>query len=306
ILPQGEFKRFLLSKSVEKQDILRTLFNSQRFEEIQKKLSDDVKEVREQIEKRYNDLENHWKELETFDDETLCEHKVISARQTNNIIKVLPDFKMKAQIIRDDFEQKKEILKNKVNSTENALNNNIKLEDALNKLNENQQKYEALLVNEHEIQEKVKRVTEINEVRPITNLLEVKENTISKKGKVAQSIEEKSKSIFDLEDKIKQSNLEADNLKEKQDDIEELRRFIEQTQLFFEKANKYKDAYNNYQFTKTAFTDLEAHLTQKNEEIKDTTAKLNQRQPDYRKIEQITEAIYNLNNDIKHVSYTHL
>jgi hypothetical protein len=34
----------------------------------------------------------------------------------------------------------------KVNSTENALNNNIKLEDALNKLNENQQKYEALLV----------------------------------------------------------------------------------------------------------------------------------------------------------------
>ncbi|MCC4219892.1 exonuclease subunit SbcC [Staphylococcus saprophyticus] len=299
ILPQGEFKRFLLSKSVEKQDILRTLFNSQRFEEIQKKLSDDVKEVREQIEKRYNDLENHWKELETFDDETLCEHKVISARQTNNIIKVLPDFKMKAQIIRDDFEQKKEILKNKVNSTENALNNNIKLEDALNKLNENQQKYEALLVNEHEIQEKVKRVTEINEVRPITNLLEVKENTISKKGKVAQSIEEKSKSIFDLEDKIKQSNLEADNLKEKQDDIEELRRFIEETQLFFEKANKYKDAYNNYQFTKTAFTDLEAYLTQKNEEIKDTTAKLNQRQPDYRKIEQITEAIYNLNNDIK-------
>ncbi|MDT3997203.1 SMC family ATPase, partial [Staphylococcus saprophyticus] len=146
----------------------------------------------------------------------------------------------------------------------NALNNNIKLEDALNKLNENQQKYEALLVNEHEIQEKVKRVTEINEVRPITNLLEVKENTISKKGKVAQSIEEKSKSIFDLEDKIKQSNLEADNLKEKQDDIEELRRFIEQTQLFFEKANKYKDAYNNYQFTKTAFTDLEAYLTQKN------------------------------------------
>lgn len=121
--------------------------------------------------------------METFDDETLCEHKVISARQTNNIIKVLPDFKMKAQIIRDDFEQKKEILKNKVNSTENALNNNIKLEDALNKLNENQQKYEALLVNEHEIQEKVKRVTEINEVRPITNLLEVKENTISKKVK---------------------------------------------------------------------------------------------------------------------------
>lgn len=50
---------------------------------------------------------------------------------------------------------RKRNIKNKVNSTENALNNNIKLEDALNKLNENQQKYEALLVNEHEIQEKL-------------------------------------------------------------------------------------------------------------------------------------------------------
>ena len=36
ILPQGEFKRFLLSRSKEKQSILRTLFNSERFEQIQK------------------------------------------------------------------------------------------------------------------------------------------------------------------------------------------------------------------------------------------------------------------------------
>src|SRR5699024_7780490 len=68
ILPQGEFKRFLLSKSIEKQEILRTLFNSQRFEEIQKLLNDDVKEVRANIEKRYHTLETDWMDLDTFDD----------------------------------------------------------------------------------------------------------------------------------------------------------------------------------------------------------------------------------------------
>ncbi|NWK83792.1 SMC family ATPase [Staphylococcus sp. GSSP0090] len=299
ILPQGEFKRFLLSKSLEKQDILRTLFNSQRFEEIQKRLSEDVKEVRAQIEKRYNDLENHWKEMETFGDNTLSEYKLISARQTNHIMKVLPEFKEIAQVIQDDLKEKKEKLKNKVNSSENALNENIKLEDALNKLNENQQKYEALLVNEHEIQEKMKRVTEINEVRPITNLLEVKDNIISRKEKVTQSIEEKSESIVDLEDKIKQSNIEADTHKEKQDEIDKLRHFIEQTQLFFEKANKYQEAYNNYKSMKDDFEDLKVQLANNNERIKDVTGKLNHRQPDYQKMEQITEEIYKLNDEIK-------
>ncbi|MDN8848692.1 hypothetical protein Q0M30_17825, partial [Staphylococcus aureus] len=74
ILPQGEFKRFLLSKSSEKQEILRTLFNSQRFEEIQKNLSEDVKEVRGQIEQKYHLLETNWLDLETFNDEALIEN----------------------------------------------------------------------------------------------------------------------------------------------------------------------------------------------------------------------------------------
>ena len=43
ILPQGEFKKFLQSNSKDKQSILRTLFNSERFEEIRSYLMDSVK-----------------------------------------------------------------------------------------------------------------------------------------------------------------------------------------------------------------------------------------------------------------------
>ncbi|PTK88343.1 ATP-binding cassette family protein, partial [Staphylococcus gallinarum] len=71
ILPQGEFKRFLLSRSKEKQSILRTLFNSERFEQIQKRLIDEVSEVRTLIEKRYNSLENNWQDINAFEDDLL-------------------------------------------------------------------------------------------------------------------------------------------------------------------------------------------------------------------------------------------
>ena len=189
ILPQGEFKRFLLSKSSEKQEILRTLFNSQRFEEIQKHLSNDVKEVREQIEKKFNILENNWHDIETFDDEILTEYKTINARQTNRIMEVLPEFKEKARKIQQEIKEKKSKYKAEVTSAENNLNHNLKLEEALTQLEEKQQQYEQLLLNDDEIKKKIKLLNEIYEVRPLANLLESKETLSLKKEKSIKDIE---------------------------------------------------------------------------------------------------------------------
>lgn len=299
ILPQGEFKRFLLSKSIEKQDILRTLFNSQRFEEIQKKLSDDVKEVREQIETRYNQLENHWKELETFDDGILNEHKLTNARQTNHIIKALPEFKAKGQTIRDNLKSQKDTLKTKLNTSETNLNENIKLEESLNKLQDNQQKYNELLVNEYEINKKIKRVKEINEVRPITNLLDAKDNINFKQDELTHKIKDKNEHINEIEEQLKQCHHELAKHKEIENDIGELRHFVEQTQLFFEKASKYKIAYTNCQSLNDAYTHLEKELANKNEQINHIKVELNDRHPDYQRIEQITNEIFDFNTKIK-------
>src|SRR5699024_3768787 len=79
IIHNFEFNRFLLSKSIEKQEIIRTLFNSQRFEAIQKLLNDDVKEVRANIEKRYHTLETDWMDLDTFDETLLNEYKEVNS-----------------------------------------------------------------------------------------------------------------------------------------------------------------------------------------------------------------------------------
>ncbi|RIL87577.1 SMC family ATPase, partial [Staphylococcus cohnii] len=165
ILPQGEFKRFLLSKSIEKQEILRTLFNSQRFEEIQKLLNDDVKEVRANIEKRYHTLETDWMDLDTFDENLLNEYKEVNSRQTDKIKALIPQFKSIGESIQNDLLTAKKRSIEKFEQAENLLNRNLKLQDAMTSLEENKQKQEALLSNQNYIKNQIKLLNEINEVR---------------------------------------------------------------------------------------------------------------------------------------------
>ncbi len=62
ILPQGEFKRFLISNSREKQGIIRTLFDSEKFEAIREILKEEVKK-KAQIENRYQQIDLLWQKL---------------------------------------------------------------------------------------------------------------------------------------------------------------------------------------------------------------------------------------------------
>ena len=68
--------KVLQSNSKEKQSILRTLFNSERFEEIQKYLVESVKNEKLQIENRYNEIDYLWNELATFEDDYLLKIKI--------------------------------------------------------------------------------------------------------------------------------------------------------------------------------------------------------------------------------------
>ncbi|PTI11567.1 ATP-binding cassette family protein, partial [Staphylococcus xylosus] len=131
--------------------------------------------VRGQIEQKYHLLETNWLDLETFDDETLIENKSINPRQTNQVLEVLNVFDEKAEQIQNKLKQQKVEHKTKLNDAEVCLKNNQKLEETLNKLAENQQNYEQLLTHENEINEKINRLNAINEVRPIANLLESKD-----------------------------------------------------------------------------------------------------------------------------------
>ena len=136
ILPQGEFKKFLVSNSTDKQGILRTLFNSIRFEEIQKLLQSEVKEEKKQIEKRYNQIKLLWEDIEAFDDEQLIQFKQIHHMKTQELIQTIPDFRA----IGHQIEEKRLHLKNEQNeqllSITKRIDLNKTLEQQLSELKE--------------------------------------------------------------------------------------------------------------------------------------------------------------------------
>lgn len=298
ILPQGEFKRFLLSKSSEKQEILRTLFNSQRFEEIQKYLSEDVKEVRGQIEQKYHLLEKNWLDLETFNDETLIENKAINPRQTNQVLEVLNMFDEKAEHIHNKLKQQKVEYKTKLNDAETCLKNNQKLEETLNKLEENQRNYERLLTQENNINEKINRLNAINEVRPIAHLLESKDELYAKQQKIKEDINKKIKNISELETQIEKADEQLEAHKNDSDKITDSKNFIEKTKLFFERSQKYKAAYEDQRSLQEGFISLQTEIDLQIKQLEEIKGKINGRVPNYKKVEQVNETIYKLNNEV--------
>src|SRR5699024_8621394 len=306
ILPQGEFKRFLLSKSSEKQEILRTLFNSQRFEEIQKILSNDVKEVREQIEKRFNLLENNWLDIETFNDETLIEYKAINARQTSKIIEVLPEFNEKAQKLQIDMQKKKNKYKHEMLLAEDRLNKNLKLEEDLTQLKEKQHQYKQLLVNDNDIKEKIKILNEIYEVRPLANLLETKEDLSKKIDESVSKLEENKKTINVLKIKVNEDKVQLETHLQNSKTMEDGRKYIEKCKLFYEQVSKYKDVYHQRQEIKRTYEMLDKKKKDEEKARNTISEKLNQRTPNYKKLELLNTEIFKLNDEIKELKQNEL
>ncbi|UTI85019.1 AAA family ATPase [Mammaliicoccus sciuri] len=71
ILPQGEFKQFLVSNSTDKRSILRTLFDSNRFESLQEQLELEMKKEIALIESHYQKITQYLNDMHDFDDEAV-------------------------------------------------------------------------------------------------------------------------------------------------------------------------------------------------------------------------------------------
>ena len=165
ILPQGEFKRFLLSNSKDKQEILRTLFDSERFEEIQKLLADDVKEIRTNIEKNYAQLDNYWLDLNSYDDNHLMEIKEMNVRQTDKLIEVLPEFEKIGDELHHKLAEQQQVIANKVQHTQQDVDQNEQLQEKLKKLAEQRNILKSLDQENERINELSKTLKKIKEVK---------------------------------------------------------------------------------------------------------------------------------------------
>lgn len=172
ILPQGEFKRFLISNSREKQGILRTLFDSEKFEAIREILKEEVKR-KAQIENRYQQIDLLWQEIESFDDDNIKGLLEVATQQIDKLIENIPLLQARSkEILASVNESKETAIKEFEIIEKKTLENNI-LKDNINQLNKNKIDFVQLKEQQPEI-EGIEAKLKL--LQDITNLLNYIEN----------------------------------------------------------------------------------------------------------------------------------
>lgn len=299
ILPQGEFKRFLLSNSKDKQEILRTLFDSERFEEIQKMLTEDIKEIRTNIEKKYAQLENFWQDLNSFEDANLLEIKETNTRQTDRIEDVLPEFEKIGIDIQNNLQQKQQNSAKQVQTTQQQLEQNEKLQEDLKKLEEQRHKLKELVQQDVQINQLRNTLNEINEVKTLATLID-SQTTLAKKQQTNDAkITEVKEKKDDLTQKITSLKEQLTNELAGKEAIEDERKFVDNTKSFYQQLNKYQQAYNEYQELQEKLEQSKLLLGE--EQAKQTAMKdqLTTDKPNYDNLEKIDSEIHKLSNRVK-------
>ena len=264
ILPQGKFKEFLLSKSSEKKEALRSLFNTyfyqkfvEQLQEQAKKLDSSHKQKEKELITRFEqfDIEEELTKFEYLKDENFEEIKNIIYSQEETI----KNEKKELLKLERSFSKEKEkfIELSKLNDKFTQLKNN---KSELEKLSEKEDYYGKLRLEVEKLKELQKSKDKIIEYSTLLN----KQSQLRKIEKDLLIDTEKYK--LDLENNKK---LELE-LNAQKTDIEELRK----------KTIDYKFFYNNLNELNLAKTNIEIYgktleeLTLKKETYKELDSSL--------------------------------
>ncbi len=237
ILPQGEFKRFLISNSREKQGILRTLFDSEKFEAIREILKEEVKKEKAQIENRYQQIDLLWQEIESFDDDKIKGLLEVATQQIDKEKKMLEE---NGDLIESkiSFIDKTRVLFNDINKYQQSYLNierlrteSEQLADELNNLIEGLEKVEDSIGNNESDYEKIIELN--NAITNINNEINViKENEKAKaeldkllgsKQELENQINEETSTLKNLEIKLDRYDKSKLDLNDKESFISEIK-----------------------------------------------------------------------------------
>ncbi|MBO1199623.1 SMC family ATPase [Staphylococcus simiae] len=301
ILPQGEFKRFLLSNSREKQGILRTLFNSEKYENIQNVITDDVKSEKQQIDNRYQQIDALWQSIDHFDDEVLMMILSTSSQQTEKILYYIPEIYKISEKILNEYQLKQQQSSKDFENIERKLNQNIELLNNIKLLE--QQQYNLSLLKEHqnEIDNKKQIIFNLNEIATLTTYLDNKEQITVKYNNTINSINQSNKLIESINSEKLAINHQFEQLNAKKEIVKNKEEFINATQYIEQHIDKYKNSYQDIEQVKQQFEqdyikqgELKNNLNQLNNDLEF-------HQQDYDIVITLTTEINNLNNNIKNM-----
>lgn len=251
ILPQGEFKRLLVSSSESKQEILRTLFRTERFVHFELRLNELKKEKLRDIELVESRIEELFNTLSAGGDSDL--EALISAEYptTGRRIGTIDEIQNSLGVKKKNLDAALEKLKENTN----VLRETIHAKDRHN------QQVEKLLLTKKELQQHEERAPQIEELE-----------TAVKNYKKVRTIEYELRSEKDL-DRQKETLKERINTLDHQ--YKEMEAAGETLQKTLDRLEEYKEVYKKNvrwinateRFIEDArYADLDSTLAKKEEE----------------------------------------
>lgn len=298
ILPQGEFKRFLISNSREKQGILRTLFDSEKFEAIREILKEELKKEKAQIENRYQQIDLLWQEIESFDDDKIKGLLEFATQQIDKLIENIPLLQARSkEILAFVNESKETAIKEYEIIEKKTLENNI-LKDNINQLNKNKIDFVQLKEQQPEIDEIEAKLKLLQDITNLLNYIENREKIETKIANSKKDISKTNNKILNLDCDKRNIDKEKKMLEENGDLIESKTSFIDKTRVLFNDINKYQQSYLNIECLITEGEQLGDELNNLIKGLEKVEDSIGNNESDYEKIIELNNAITNINNEI--------
>ncbi|WP_165983658.1 AAA family ATPase [Macrococcus bovicus] len=255
ILPQGEFKRFLLSSSKEKQPVLRTLFGTVRFKLLEDQLTAETKA----LEARVHSLEERlYILLEQIKSETKSEGTV--RQQFLSYQEEVQRQQQALEAVQADWKEKSELLSAERRTLEEAAQVN----DWLQQLKATEEQQRDLIAKQGYIQEVRDKVSQLK----VLDYLKEKKEALAKLQDRRAAWDAKQKAL--TADKISEENLLA-SLKESQAQLE-------QDKSSADEKRRFRDHHRHY-IVEEEWQELESRIALIDEEIQAHRQKLENIRP---------------------------
>ena len=285
LLPQGEFKKLLTANSGEKEEILKTLFGTERFNDVYKSIYKEFKT-------KENNLDLLSKEIET-------KFSVVTSEPILEFNTSLKQFEASIEEKREDLSKKRDGLKPVVSSIE-TLSEEIDLDrkhnERVTEYKNTEFKLNELMTQKDEVkntEETLRVVEELSKIKEIFNL----EKSISKKlSESIQKEHELSKRLVNDEKKLELVNETIDQLKEKDDIIKKKEKALSIFNKYY--TERYKNLDVSINHAENEITELKDHTKKLTDDISIKTKELEKMDVSYDALRALSENRHSLQLNI--------
>ncbi|MDE9829393.1 exonuclease subunit SbcC [Staphylococcus delphini] len=287
VLPQGEFKEFLVSNSTDKQTILRTLFNTQLYDMLKNRLTDKTKNMKIEIDQIYTKIQSAWDELYTLDHPDLVVEKGLKSEQYDLMMAALPRFETIAEQQVLKVQQEKLKVEKELNRVNEAVDRQILRQQLSEQQQQLKMKLEQFKVRQPHIQQLEQQLKLMNESQMALKLyqnLQELEVTLKRQQNEHKQLQNENEKL-ETEQIEQQEALETHLLQE--DEMNQKAQYLERTRHFYQECEQLKEKYARM----TSIEQTTQKLVQHNEEAMRKLEAIDkddiERQPDYEQKSQL-------------------